>query len=173
MPRQTKPNVNLRCPANIGAGPYERIVEFSYVTEGLKNKLYGGLISLRGGENGLTVEVYRCDPGVRVLVGDRQDDMSRFALKPGFTWGSRDNYGDTTWHVVCMWEGQPPKTPEHANMGMYSAVRVSPNLYIADYPICGRQRSVTRQWHRRADLPPKGARPCRNCCTHNVFKSGE
>lgn len=58
-----KPKVTLRCPANVGTSPNERIVEFSYVEKG---QLYGGLISFFGTEHGLRVYVYRYDPGVHV-----------------------------------------------------------------------------------------------------------
>lgn len=66
MPRQAKPRALTKCPANVYAGPAERIVEFSF-PEDARADVPGGLISLRnaatpGGRP--TIELYRvtgCD----------------------------------------------------------------------------------------------------------------
>lgn len=56
-----KPSVTTRCVANTYAASNERIVEFS-------GALGGGLISLRNTEQGLVVEIYRCDECVIICV---------------------------------------------------------------------------------------------------------
>lgn len=58
----TKPSVFTKCVANSYAGPSERIVEFCD-----RSTQLGGLIAFRRTDAGLTVDVYRCGPGVRVL----------------------------------------------------------------------------------------------------------
>ena len=62
-----KPKVTTKCVANTYSGPNERIIEFCDPdTDGPA----GGLISFRRNIRGtLDVYVYRCDPGVNVIVG--------------------------------------------------------------------------------------------------------
>lgn len=60
-----KPRVITKCPANAGAAPNERIIEFSAL--GIHGPV-GGLISFRIAVDGtLIVDVYRTDEHVRVL----------------------------------------------------------------------------------------------------------
>lgn len=65
-----KPRVMTKCVANGNTAPNERIVEFS-ATEDYSQPL-GGLISFTRSTqpdvNKLVVSVYRCDPGVCVMV---------------------------------------------------------------------------------------------------------
>lgn len=65
--RTRKPSVDLKGPASFYAAPDERIIEFSYVNNA--GELRGGLISFAGSDANLTVDIYRCDPGVVVRVG--------------------------------------------------------------------------------------------------------
>lgn len=65
-----RPKVTLRCPADQYHGQQERIIEFSHVVNGEPR---GGLISFLELANGeLIVNVYRTDPGVRVVLAERK-----------------------------------------------------------------------------------------------------
>jgi hypothetical protein len=62
-----KPRVTTNCVANRYSARNERIIEFK---DDETDK--GGLISIRRMDDGtLVVDVYRCDPGVKVLGPDR------------------------------------------------------------------------------------------------------
>jgi hypothetical protein len=66
-----KPKIALKCPANVGTAPNERIIEFSCPsTPNDGNDISGGLINFRKLEDGkLYVCVYRTDLSVVVQVG--------------------------------------------------------------------------------------------------------
>jgi hypothetical protein len=67
---RNKPRVNLKCRANIFAGPTERIIEFSF--PGAPSPSTGGLIAFRHmPDRQLIVEVTRVDAGVTVRVPKR------------------------------------------------------------------------------------------------------
>lgn len=74
-----KPKVTVNCVANQYTGPGERIIEFCDPdTDGPA----GGLISFRRNPRGaLDVHVYRCDPGVNVVVGRPDEELD--------TWDTR------------------------------------------------------------------------------------
>jgi hypothetical protein len=64
---RNKPRVNLKCRANIYAGPAERIIEFTF--PGSPNPSTGGLIAFRHLSDGqLVVEITRVDDGITVHV---------------------------------------------------------------------------------------------------------
>jgi hypothetical protein len=64
---RNKPRVNVKCLANIYAGPNERIIAFSF--PGAPNPSTGGLIAFRHLPDGqLLVEITRVDDGITVRV---------------------------------------------------------------------------------------------------------
>ena len=66
-----KPTVNMHCVASNFQAPNQRIIEFG-------NREGGGLISFRTLSGGvLEVEIYRCDPNVRVVGANHGVGLQR------------------------------------------------------------------------------------------------
>lgn len=64
-----KPKVILKCVANHYTGPEERIVEYSFGSDG-KGGAYGGLILFRETSKGeFVVTLYNHSPQVKIVVG--------------------------------------------------------------------------------------------------------
>lgn len=65
-----RPRVLTKCVADHYHGPVERIIEFDSKPP-CAGAIVGGLISFRYANNGtLRIDIYRCDPGVEVVLGE-------------------------------------------------------------------------------------------------------